>query len=362
MKGCKTIVAVLAAILLSAHFVTPAIAADVNDLEKRVRSLEDMMGGQAGTGDWAKRIRLSGLMEVEAFYEAVDLDGGDDTTTSDIDLAKAALAVDATITKNVIGHFIIQYEDGDVILDEGYVAILGGEKCPSYIHAGYQVVPFGQFDSHFITDPITKDLGETKEGSLVLGYRVGEGFLDFSAGIYNGKTGELGDDDDMIEGYALKVAATPVEGLTAGIAYISSIADSGGLNGQVQGGGVDDYVSGWNAFVTFSMMDFRLIAEYISALDEFEADDIYALDAEERQPSAINFEFGYAITDAWEVAARYAVSDDGVGFLPESQYGAIVNWGVFNNSNLGFEYQHAEYDDASDTTTDAVTVQLAVEF
>lgn len=56
--------------------------------------------------------------------------------------------------------------------------ISGFPFCPARsnfrpIIAGRQYIPFGNFDSHFVTDPLTLLLGETNEGALVGGYRPG---------------------------------------------------------------------------------------------------------------------------------------------------------------------------------------------
>jgi hypothetical protein len=88
-------------------------------------------------------------------------------------------------------------------------------------------------------------------------------------------------------------------------------------------------VDGWSAFVTFQILErFKLIGEYVAALDNFKAGEIYdAADTNERKPSAWNVEAGALIVDSLELAVRYGGSDDGTDFLPESQYGAVLNWG-----------------------------------
>jgi hypothetical protein len=68
------------------------------------------------------------------------------------------------------------------------------------------------------------------------------------------------------------------------------------------------------------------------------------------------------IIDSLELAVRYGGADDGGNeFLPETQYGAVVNWGLFENTNLALEYIHDEYEDDFQEA-DIVTAQLAIEF
>jgi len=104
-------------------------------------------------------------------------------------------------------------------------------------------------------------------------------------------------------------------------------------------------------------------AEYVGALDEFEAGEIYdAADGKKRQPAAWNLELGAAVSENIEVAARYEGSDDGgADFLPETRYGAVVNWAIFESTNLALEYLYGEFEDDTQET-DSVMAQLAIEF
>ena len=76
---------------------------------------------------------------------------------------------------------------------------------------------------------------------------------------------------------------------------------------------------------------------------------------------------GFAISDAMEIAARYGGSNDGGDstsgefILPETQYGAVFNWGFFDNTNLAIEYIRDEFE-ADYQETDTFTLQVAVEF
>jgi hypothetical protein len=99
----------------------------------------------------------------------------------------------------------------------------------------------------------------------------------------------------------------------------------------------------------------------ISGLIEVAAGELYDPDTQQREPKAYTVELGAMIVDRLEVALRFGGAD----FLPESQYGAVLNWGVFESTNLAVEYLHDEFDDtalAVDQEADTVTFQLAVEF
>jgi hypothetical protein len=117
-------------------------------------------------------------------------------------------------------------------------------------------------------------------------------------------------------------------------------------------------------FVTLSFLDrFKIIGEYVAAMDHFNAGEIYdAADTRQRKPSAWNLELGAAVLEDLELAVGYGGSDDGGDeFLPENQYGAVINWKIFDSTNLALEYLRAEFED-NGQETDTYTVQLAVEF
>ncbi len=338
-------------------------AGGVKSLEERVAQLEDAIGRSVEDNAWFDRIQVSGVIEVEANYQTLDDNDPttDDEDSSDVDLGTVELAIDVRIVDHVDGHVLFKYEDDDVFVDEGFITLTGSEAFPAYLIAGRQYVPFGNYDSHFVTDPNTLVLGETNEGALVAGYRIGEDVVDIAVGAFYGKINESGD-DDMINSYVAGVSAQPLEGLMLGVSYISNLASSDSFSEHVEAE-IDDLVGGWSAFVTFEFLDrFRVVGEYTAALDEFVAGQVYGTtDTLAREPSAWNIEFGAMVIDSLELAVRYGGSDDGGDFLPETQYGGVVNWGFFESTNLALEYMHDEYEDDGNEV-DTITAQLAVEF
>jgi hypothetical protein len=338
----------------------------VKSLEDRVKELEEAIKKTEPEGRWFERIRISGLIEVEAGYGQIDFKdpGEEDEDTSDVDLATVELNADAKIADHVDGHIMIKYEDDDLFVDEGFITLTGSERFPAYLIAGRQYIPFGNFESQFITDPNTLILGETNEGAVVAGYRIGSELLDIALGAFNGRAKESGD-DDVIDSFVAAVKTNPVEGLSLGVSYTSNLAGSNSFNDEVvDPDDLDSLVGAWSAFVTFEFLErFILIGEYVGAIDSFEAGGIYAAgDTQQRKPSAWNVEFGATIIDDLSVALRYGGSDDGGStFLPETQYGAVVRWGGVKNTNLALEYLHGDFEDDYQDT-DTVIAQLAVEF
>jgi hypothetical protein len=206
-------------------------------------------------------------------------------------------------------------------------------------------------------------LGETTEGAVVAGYKLGGEMVNLSVGAFNGRAKEAGD-DDTIDSFVAGVTVQPLEGVSFGASYSSNLASSNALSEElVDADNLDSLVGAWSAFASVEFQDrFYLIAEYVAAVDDFQTGELYAAtDTKTRQPSAWNLELGVSLLEELEVAVRYGGSDDGAEFLPESQYGAVVNWEFFENANLALEYLHDEYeDDVKDA--DTWTAQLAVEF
>ena len=347
----------------------------VKSLEKRINHLEETIGRQVGGDKGHDRLRFSGLIEIETGHGKTDYrdPATADETGSDVDLSAAELLVDAKIAAQVDGHVMLKYEEHDLFVDEAFITLTGTGALPAYLTAGRQYIPFGYYDSHFISDPATLVLGETNNGSVIGSCRFNGEVVDIFLGAFNGRVKEIGE-NDTIANVVGAVVVSLRENITFGASYTSNLASSDALSEMVtdlDGDGESDnisgFVGGWSAFFTASVMErFKVIAEYVAAVDEFKAGELFNVaDTENRQPAAWNLELGFAINDAWEVAIRYEGSNDrdagGGEFLPESQYGAVVNWGLFARTNLAIEYLHSEFHDDFQKV-DVFTAQLAVEF
>lgn len=321
----------------------------------------------AAVNSWSDRISISGLVEVEGSYEDSDSSAGE---SSDIALATVELGVDADISDYVSGHVLLLWEEDDtepVDVDEGYITLHGGDKLPLYLNAGKFYVPFGNFASHFISDPLTLELGETRESAAQFGFA--QGMFDISLSLFNGDVEEQDDDDNHVESFVGNATVTLPEDAVPGLAatmggsYISNIADSDGLEGEIAPEeGIEDYVDGMGAFMSLSYLErFYLKAEYVGALDEFAAGELgFATSTQELQPETWNFELAFAPLADLELAAKYEGGDDLGDFLPDEQYGAAMSYSLFRDTALALEYLHGEY--ANNDERDLVTAQLAVDF
>lgn len=341
----------------------------VKGLSDRIKKVEEKVEGKFSPDNIFRNISIGGLLEVAAHHESMDFKNpaSTDTDSGDIALATVELGIDAYITKHVSGHVLLLWEEDDtepVDLDEGYISLNGEDVVPLYLDAGKMYVPFGSFESHFISDPFTLEIGETRESAVRIGFA--NEMFDINVSFFNGDINEL-TGDDKVETLVGSAVFTLPEGavsdfeLSLGVSYISNIADSDGLEGEVIAGSVNDYVAGMGFFISASIME-RLFMEfeYLGATDSFAAGELSFDNGMLFQPRAYNLELAWAFNDALELGIKYEGSDDLGDLLPEKQYGCVINYGIFKNTSLGIEYLHGEYE--NDDERDLVTFQMAVEF
>jgi hypothetical protein len=362
-------------LILSIGLGVPALSfaaetTDGNSLSARVAELEESFGSLRS---WLDRISISGLIEIEAGYVDVDSDDPDaDGDESDLTLATVELGIDVDFVKHVSGHVLLLWEEDEtepLDVDEATIRLDGEDVIPLYLEAGKLYVPFGNFESHFISDPLTLELGETRETAAVVGYA--NDLFDLSFGIFNGDLDEAGKDNHIDNFVASAVFTLPEEALpnltlTTGVSWISNIADSDMLTETIEDAAeetsvdavIDDRVDGLAAFLIANLNGrWTLIAEYVGALDKFDSDDPGLGGLE---PKTWNFELGCAITDTLTVAAKYEGGDDLGNLLPNEQYGVAASYELFKYTTFSLEYLHGEFE--HDEEQDMVTAQLAFEF
>lgn len=346
----------------------------VNTLSNRIEALEKQLSERNGPLDWIENIAVSGLIETEAAYakyEPAD-DRQPDEEASDIVLSTLEINLDTRINEHVSGHALFLWEEDDtepVDLDEGFISLSGGSKLAAYLQAGKFYLPFGQYDSYFISDPLTLELGETRESALLAGCQAG-GF-DLSAGAFNGDVDEI-DADDHIDSYFANASyALPEKVLSGttlqlGVSYLSNIADTDVLeaendvDGDGSADGISDAVAGISGYIA---ADFKnrlfFIAEYTGATDAFVAGEM-AFAAGTSKPRAWNTELAYVFVNDCGLGVKYEGTDDAGTLLPETRYGGIAFCQPFSGGYLGLECLQEDFANGDENI--AVTAQLAYEF
>jgi hypothetical protein len=184
------------AIVLALQFLPTVTAAgqDRQEAGDTTRTEQDSVA--LGVPDWLGRLQVLGTLEGEfrrqAHGDPSSLGG---PSTSDLFLRRLEIAVDGKLSDLAEAIFVVNTEnlgdpaqggDGSIVLDEGHIDVAGGDTAPFYLTLGLQTQPFGLFESHSVTDPMTQDAYEIKKVGAVLGI-TGPSEMNFSVTSYKGE-------------------------------------------------------------------------------------------------------------------------------------------------------------------------------
>jgi len=295
-------------------------------------------------------------------------------------------------------HNVVSYKEDDtdpINVDEGTITIGGiKETYGLYLKTGQYYPHFGELNSYVVSDPLACQVFEIRQSAAEAGYEGN--WFSAGAGLFRGDVQEQWNEEARINGFFADANFHSPEdtlrglSLLVGVSYLSNIADSDTLQDQVNdvvnpitGVAADgvkndlrDYVGGFAAYLVAEYGQFSFGAEYITALDEFQAEEMaYAVDrngvAKRTKPAAWNLEIAFRPIESVQLAVKYEGTDEMFGLFPEIQYGGAMSWGLFPSVTLSAEYLHGKYDEnnqdpANNNWThdeiDIFTMQLAVEF
>lgn len=315
-------------------------------------------------------IALSGVIEVEATYNDDEIA---DEITSDIALATVEVAADAQLNKAVSGHLLFLYEDGqgddNVLMDEAVIT-LHMPRSPFYVSAGRQYVPFGNFETMMVSDPLTLELGETREDALLLGLESGG--LYGSLYVFNGDADKAEINADRVNdfganaGYAVE---TKRMNLDLGVSYINNIADSDTIQEAMPAGGIQRHSGGLSAHLVLGSGRTHFMAEYLTATKTIKQVDL-AFKGKSAKVSAMNLELGVDLRLGGKpatLAVAHQQSGEALDLgLPESRNLLALSVELTEGTTLALEYATAEDYAVADggTGKDATgfTAQLGLEF
>ncbi|QMU61136.1 MAG: LbtU family siderophore porin [Gammaproteobacteria bacterium] len=345
-------------------------------IEEKSKQIEELVQNSNTNSEsddgWFNKIEISGVTEVEAGYNDPD----DGESSSDIVLATAELSVAAEVNEWVSAETVLLFEedDTDLEVDVAIVTIANPNK-PWFVSSGLMYEPFGMFETNLISDPLTLEIAETRETSVLAGIEHNG----FSGGVYvfNGDLSEKGDDDiDNFGAFAGYMQENENSSFAINLGYINDIGDSDNLQDVIQDN-IDaaaveysDQVGGFSIDGIFTYGPFNVIAEYIMATDDFEANELtYRTGGAE--PEAFNIEVGYSFNVGgvpMTAALAYQGTDEAVALeLPEERIIGGLSAEIFDGTALSFEWAHDDdYSDSDGGTGefggDTITSQLAVEF
>jgi len=356
-------------------------------VERLEETLETKRAAGAGLGGWFERIEIGGLIEVEGVY----VDPYEGSSESDLVLATFELGIAAQVMDWVeaMASLLYEQDETDLEVDLAMITIANPEVTPVFFTAGQFYLPFGAYETNLVSDPLTLEIGETRQTAAQLGF-VYQGF---SGSFYAFNGDNKVDGDDNINSWGGNLAyAQEREDLTwtVGAGYINDLGDSDTLQDSVADNRAarqleiaelrpedaerfsldpTERTGGWTANLAIVYRDFNLIGEYLSATERFDPDSL-SFKGKGAEPAAWNIELGYRfeVFGKESVAAvAYQGTSEAVNLeLPETRWAVGWSIGLFDGTALSFEYAHdKDYsigDGGTGNNANAFVAQLAVEF
>ncbi len=332
---------------------TKALEQRVDYLEKLVKDQNSVITKQqqAEQEGTAFGIEFGAAIEVEASY--VNPENGD--SESDIAAATVELGATLNITEQLSGEIIFLYEDGEDVDVDVAQFTYSFANTPLSVSMGQLYVPFGAYETGLISDPLTLEIGETRETVLSLGLET-SGFN----GAFYIFNGDVDDGSDSVDNFGFNVGYEN-DVFNLGFSYINDLGDSDAIQESLSESGVSEYTDGITLNGGLNLGPISLIAEYTSSLDNFGAE------LEGAEPSATNFEVDFTTTlfgKPSTFAAAYQTTDDALFLeLPETRI--LLGLGVEINDHfgVGFEFSrdsdYEQNDGGSGEDTNAFVVQFA---
>ena len=290
-------------------------------------------------GNITKNVAISGLIELEAAFFSSE---------SDLSLATAQLGIGVATGARISGNLILLSEDGGgPTIDEATIDLA---ESRWFARLGLQYLPFGHFNTHFISDPLTLALGETR-GAAILGSFKAEQFA-CSAFAFNGDAEQTGE-ADRIRDWGASLTITPLPVLEIGASYLSDLADgNAGLFAEVDNM-YRSRVAGWSTFAVLDLGVVELSGEMLGAVERYSATDGGG------KPQAWKLELAVAPTEKVELAARVEGGRD-LPVAAERRYGVAVSWSPWQQVSYSAECLRAVGGEGDDDSI--VTARFALAF
>ncbi len=323
--------------------------------------------GEEAIPGWAERITVSGTIEGDVTtLDKSDFRDKDSDSTSDLLIGTAELGIEAQVADWITGGIVFLAEDlgtgdeTDVAVDEP-VMTFDKVDSPLYLVVGKRAQPFGVYENHLISDPMTQEAYETSAAGITLGI-TGPVGLDISATIYknNGpmahffESGLFETDDTAAEFFTGNDADTDISSYIASVSispideHLSIFASLLSEKGVVDRN--DTYSVGIDyncVLIEGLLIDVEYFSassreEYTSNLgvtDTFKesvlsASVAYVLGGGERGDTGINYMMrrAHIFAEPVEIAFRYEQFDDD-GLAEKS-----ATWSVENRYSVGVRY------------------------
>lgn len=285
-------------------------------------------------------VTLTGLIEVDGGFTK----NFDKTSSSTLDLATADLGLAVALKPWASGLIVLSYngDDEKVEVDEAGITLGKTKEMPFFLTAGKVYLPFGDFTTTMLQDPLTLTLGEINDAGAIGGFEM----HGFAAMLFTYSGMEETDIDEKINGFGAAVTYGYEQDdfrVATGISLVSNLADAGGINDPLDEAGVTtltDVVPGLAAHLSLGYGPFALTGEYVGALDSFAAEEL-DFGGNGAQPYAWRGELSYTaeiLTKETVFASAYQQLDEALALeLPAERLSAAATVTVTDGTTFGVE-------------------------
>ncbi len=347
------------------NFIRPAVLIVMPVAFSSAIAADSSIGDEGMMSSW----QFSGLMEMQV-NAGHDFSG---KILSDITVATIELAAQTRINPWVSASIALLYEEDNTEPHEVDAAILtlgNKEDQPYTVTVGRTYVPFGVYDSNMISDPLTLELGETRETLVALNYEQ-SGFL-ASVYVFNGDIDRQASNADSIRQFGMSFSYLLEDAnklVDMEFSYMSNLADSDSIRTIIMPPSVQDSVPGMSATLTYNYEAWVLVTEYVAALKRFSSGElVYAGDA--AKPSAYTIELAHIVNwsgKEYTLAVAQQGTREALALgLPEKRVLLSIGTLIYENLNLRAEWRRdTDYGVSVSGTgnrANMVTLQAAVNF
>ena len=258
---------------------------------------------------------------------------------------------------------MLLWEEGEGLDVDTASVTIGPPEGAWSLTGGHLVLPFGVFETNLISDPVTLELGETKQTAFQVDASAGA----LSGSVFVFKGDNQIDGDDRIQGIGAAVGysvETDSFELGLNLSYTNDLGDSDAFEGGFMG-----RTAGLSASAMLTMGSVSVLGEYLGAMDTFGADYV-AFGDYGAKPSAWMVEAAYGFELAGKeatLAASYQTTDEALALeLPKKRMLVGLSAEVMDGLSLGVEWaRDTDYsvdEGGTGENSDNFTVQLAAEF
>lgn len=287
--------------------------------------------------------------------------------TSDIDLSGAEFDINAMVNKWSMGFLAFSYDNSPassgrrventrLFLDRGFITFGNLNSSPFYATLGQLYVPFGQYSTSMISDPLTKLVGRSKARTIQLGYSQ----------QYANHTG-LNAALFTFRGDSQTTSTTRINTIGANVdysfnftqwngdiaaSYISNMGDAGGMqkNGASTGftgfsgnQALDHRVPGVDVRGSLGVGPLTFLTEYVTSTRDFALSNL-SFNGRGAKPQALHIEGIYNFP-MWGkpslIALGYDQTKDALALLlPKQRYIAAFSTSFWKDTIESLEFRH----------------------